>query len=29
MRCAMGICGACEHAGQVLCMDGPVLTVAP
>jgi dihydroorotate dehydrogenase electron transfer subunit len=26
MRCAIGICGACEHAGQVLCLDGPVLT---
>lgn len=26
MRCAIGICGACEHAGQVLCMDGPVLS---
>ena len=25
MRCGIGICGACEHAGQVLCMDGPVL----
>lgn len=25
MRCAVGICGACEHEGQVLCMDGPVL----
>lgn len=29
MRCAMGICGACEHAGQVLCLDGPVLSIAP
>ncbi len=27
MRCAMGICGACEHDGKVLCMDGPVLPV--
>ncbi len=26
MRCAVGICGACEHAGSVLCLDGPVLT---
>lgn len=26
MRCGIGICGACEHGGQVLCMDGPVLT---
>lgn len=25
MRCAVGICGACEHEGKVLCMDGPVL----
>lgn len=25
MRCAIGICGACEHAGNVLCLDGPVL----
>ena len=25
MRCGIGICGACEHAGRVLCMDGPVL----
>jgi dihydroorotate dehydrogenase electron transfer subunit len=27
MRCAMGICGACEHEGNVLCLDGPVLCV--
>ena len=26
MRCGIGICGACEHAGKVLCLDGPVLT---
>lgn len=25
MRCAIGICGACEREGKVLCMDGPVL----
>jgi dihydroorotate dehydrogenase electron transfer subunit len=25
MRCAIGICGACDHGGKVLCMDGPVL----
>jgi dihydroorotate dehydrogenase electron transfer subunit len=25
MRCGIGICGACEHEGQVLCIDGPVL----
>jgi dihydroorotate dehydrogenase electron transfer subunit len=26
MRCGIGICGACEHEGKVLCLDGPVLT---
>lgn len=25
MRCAVGICGACEHSGKLLCLDGPVL----
>lgn len=25
MRCAIGICGACEHDGKVLCLDGPVV----
>ncbi len=25
MRCGIGICGACEFEGKVLCMDGPVL----
>jgi len=25
MRCGIGICGACEHNGRVLCLDGPVL----
>ena len=25
MRCGIGICGACEHDGQVLCLDGPIL----
>ncbi|MGL4647990.1 MAG: dihydroorotate dehydrogenase electron transfer subunit [Caldilineaceae bacterium] len=25
MRCAVGICGACEHRGALLCLDGPVL----
>jgi dihydroorotate dehydrogenase electron transfer subunit len=25
MRCAMGICGSCEHGGRLLCADGPVL----
>jgi dihydroorotate dehydrogenase electron transfer subunit len=29
MRCGMGICGACEHDGKVLCMDGPVLSTVP
>ncbi len=28
MRCAVGICGACEHAGQLLCLDGPVLATS-
>jgi dihydroorotate dehydrogenase electron transfer subunit len=28
MRCGIGICGACEHKGQVLCLDGPVLAHA-
>lgn len=26
MRCGIGICGACEHEGHVLCLDGPVIT---
>ena len=25
MRCGIGICGACEYAGKILCTDGPVL----
>jgi dihydroorotate dehydrogenase electron transfer subunit len=25
MRCGIGLCGACEHGGRLLCMDGPVL----
>lgn len=25
MRCAVGVCGACEHEGALLCLDGPVL----
>ncbi len=29
MRCGIGICGACEHEGKVLCMDGPVLAYQP
>ena len=28
MRCGIGVCGACEHDGHVLCMDGPVLAGA-
>jgi dihydroorotate dehydrogenase electron transfer subunit len=28
MRCGIGVCGACEHEGNVLCMDGPVLAGA-
>ena len=24
MRCGIGICGACEHATRLVCMDGPV-----
>ena len=27
MRCGIGVCGACEHAGRLVCMDGPVFTV--
>jgi len=26
MRCGIGLCGACEHAGKLVCMDGPVFT---
>lgn len=25
MRCAVGLCGSCEHRGSLLCLDGPVL----
>lgn len=25
MRCGIGICGACDHGGKLLCLDGPVL----
>lgn len=28
MRCALGICGSCDHKGHVLCMDGPVLAAS-
>jgi dihydroorotate dehydrogenase electron transfer subunit len=24
MRCGVGVCGACERAGRLVCMDGPV-----
>jgi dihydroorotate dehydrogenase electron transfer subunit len=24
MRCGIGICGSCEHAGRLVCLDGPV-----
>jgi dihydroorotate dehydrogenase electron transfer subunit len=24
MRCGIGICGSCEHAARLVCMDGPV-----
>lgn len=27
MRCGVGVCGACEHEGRLVCMDGPVFTV--
>jgi dihydroorotate dehydrogenase electron transfer subunit len=29
MRCGIGICGACEHAGRLVCLDGPVFVVGP
>jgi dihydroorotate dehydrogenase electron transfer subunit len=29
MRCAIGLCGSCEHDGKVLCLDGPVLRWQP
>ena len=29
MRCGLGICGACEHEGLILCLDGPVLVTRP
>jgi dihydroorotate dehydrogenase electron transfer subunit len=28
MRCGIGLCGACEHAGKLVCMDGPVFSLA-
>ena len=27
MRCGIGLCGACEHAGRLVCMDGPVFSL--
>jgi dihydroorotate dehydrogenase electron transfer subunit len=24
LRCGIGLCGACEHDGRLVCMDGPV-----
>ena len=27
MRCGIGVCGACEHATRLVCMDGPVFPV--
>lgn len=29
MRCGIGLCGACEHGARLMCMDGPVVTLAP
>jgi dihydroorotate dehydrogenase electron transfer subunit len=29
MRCGIGMCGACEHEARLLCMDGPVVFLAP
>jgi dihydroorotate dehydrogenase electron transfer subunit len=28
MRCGIGLCGACEHSGRLVCMDGPVFSLA-
>jgi dihydroorotate dehydrogenase electron transfer subunit len=27
MRCGIGLCGSCEHAGRLVCLDGPVFPV--
>jgi len=27
MRCGIGLCGACEHEGRLVCQDGPVFNV--
>lgn len=29
MRCGIGLCGSCERAGVVLCVEGPVLRFTP
>jgi dihydroorotate dehydrogenase electron transfer subunit len=29
MRCAIGLCGSCEHQSHLLCADGPVLHHPP
>jgi dihydroorotate dehydrogenase electron transfer subunit len=28
LRCGVGLCGACEHGGRLVCLDGPVFTAA-
>jgi dihydroorotate dehydrogenase electron transfer subunit len=28
MRCGIGLCGACEHDGRLVCLDGPVFDAA-
>lgn len=27
MRCGIGLCGACEHGGRLVCIEGPVFSV--
>jgi dihydroorotate dehydrogenase electron transfer subunit len=27
MRCGIGLCGACEHSGRLVCVDGPVFSL--
>ena len=27
MRCGIGLCGACEQSGRLVCMDGPVFSL--
>jgi dihydroorotate dehydrogenase electron transfer subunit len=29
MRCGIGLCGACEHEGRLVCLDGPVFSFSP